>query len=127
MATSSFLIVNGVEFPTPRRGFQYTISTTVDGGRNANNAFVGQVVGRDLFKLDQMEWVGLDADTWQTMLAAVEDFCVPVQFEDYRTGETTTVTMYPGDRTATPLWIDETTKKVTKYENCQFNLVDCGW
>lgn len=127
MALSAFLNVNGVDFPCPRTGFSYIISTTVDSGRNANNKVVGQKVGRDLIKLDSMEWAYLDADTWQEMLAAVEDFFIPVTFEDYRTGEVTTITMYPGDRTAKPLFVDATTHKVTRYENCSFNLIDAGW
>lgn len=44
MALSAFLRVNGYNFPCPRRGFQYTISTTVNAGRNANNAVIGQRV-----------------------------------------------------------------------------------
>ena len=123
---SSFLRVNGVDFPCPRVGFSYTISTTVNGGRNANNGVVGQIVGRDLFKLDSMEWACLDVETWQKMLKAVEDFYVPVTFEDFRTGQPITITMYPGDRKARPLFVDKTTHKVTKYENCSFNLIDCG-
>lgn len=123
---SSFLRVNGVDFPCPRVGFSYTISTTVNGGRNANNEVVGQKVGRDLFKLDSMEWAALDAETWKKMLAAVEPYYVPVTFEDYRTGKPITITMYPGDRTAKPLFVDPITHKVTKYENCKFNLIDVG-
>lgn len=123
---SAFLRVNGVDFPCPRVGFSYTISTTVNGGRNANNEVVGQKVGRDLFKLDSMEWAALDAETWKKMLAAVEPYYVPVTFEDYRTGKPITITMYPGDRTAKPLFVDHITHKVTKYENCKFNLIDVG-
>lgn len=123
---SSFLRVNGVDFPCPRVGFSYTISTTVNAGRNANNEVVGQRVGRDLFKLDSMEWATLDVETWQKMLKAVEPFYVPVTFEDFRTGQPITITMYPGDRKARPLFVDKTTHKVTKYENCSFNLIDCG-
>ena len=123
---SSFLKVNGVDFPCPRVGFSYIISTTVNSGRNANNAVIGQRVGRDIFKLNNMEWAMLDAETWQRMLKAVEPFYVPVTFEDYRTGKPITVTMYPGDRTATPLFVDENSHIVTKYENCKFNLIDTG-
>lgn len=126
MGLTSFLNVNGVDFPCPKAGFNYIISTTVNSGRNANNAVVGQIVGRELFKLNSMEWVALDAETWQKMLAAVEDFFVPVTFEDYRTGEPITITMYPGDRTAEPLFVDPVTHKVIKYRNCKFNLIDCG-
>lgn len=127
MGLTSFLNVNGVDFPCPKAGFNYIISTTVNSGRNANNALVCQIIGRELFKLNSMEWVALDAETWQTMLAAVEDFFVPVTFEDYRTGEPITITMYPGDRTAEPLFVDPETHKVIKYRNCKFNLIDCGW
>lgn len=127
MALSSFLRVNGVDFPCPKRGFTYTISTAVNAGRNANNAVIGQVVGRELYKLDNMEWAALPAETWQKMLKAVEPFYIPVTFEDYRTGKPITITMYPGDRTAKPLFVDEKTHIVTKYENCKFNLIDCGW
>lgn len=127
MALSAFLQVNGVDFPCPRRGFQYIISTAVDEGRNTSNAIVGQVIGRDLYKLDAMEWACLDADTWQKMLAAVDDFFIPVTFEDYRTGKATTITMYPGDRTAVPLFLNKDTHIVEKYENCSFNLIDTGW
>lgn len=127
MALSSFLRVNGVDFPCPKRGFTYTISTTVNAGRNANNAVIGQVVGRELYKLDNMEWAALPAETWQKMLKSVEPFYIPVTFEDYRTGKPITITMYPGDRTAKPLFVDKKTHIVTKYENCKFNLIDCGW
>ena len=127
MALSSFLNVNGYDFPCPKVGFQYIISSTVNGGRNANNAAIGQRVGRDLYKLNSMSWAMLEPETWQMMLRAVEDFYIPVTFEDYRTGEPITITMYPGDRTATPLFVDEKTHKITKYENCKFNLIDAGW
>lgn len=127
MALSSFLNVNGYDFPCPKVGFQYIISSTVNAGRNANNAVIGQRVGRDLYKLNSMSWAMLEPETWQMMLRAVEDFYIPVTFEDYRTGEPITITMYPGDRTATPLFVDENTHKITKYENCKFNLIDAGW
>lgn len=127
MALSSFLNVNGYDFPCPKVGFQYIISSTVNAGRNANNAVIGQRVGRDLYKFNSLSWAMLEPETWQMMLRAVEDFYIPVTFEDYRTGEPITITMYPGDRTATPLFVDEKTHKITKYENCKFNLIDAGW
>lgn len=127
MALSSFLNVNGYDFPCPKAGFNYIISTTVNSGRNANNAVTGQKVGRDLFKLNTLEWVGLAPIVWQNMLRAVEPFYIPVTFEDYRTGQPITIMMYPGDRKATPLFADKNTHLVTKYENCQFNLIDAGW
>ena len=126
MPLSAFLNVNGYDFPCPGRGFQYIISTTVNAGRNSNNATIGQRVGRDLFKLDVMQWAGLPNETWQMMLKAVEPYYVPVTFEDYRTGNPITITMYPGDRTAKPLWLDKEKHIIKQYENCAFNLIDAG-
>lgn len=126
MALTSFLNVNGYDFPCPRVGFNYIISTTVNAGRNSNNAAIGQRVGRDLYKLGPLEWVGLKPKEWQMMLKALEPFYVPVTFEDYRTGQPITITMYPGDRTGQPLFVDKLTHHVTKYGTCKFNLIDAG-
>ena len=126
MALTSFLNVNGYDFPCPRVGFNYIISTTVNAGRNSNNAAIGQRVGRDLYKLGPLEWVGLKSEEWQMMLKALEPFYVPVTFEDYRTGKPVTITMYPGDRTGQPLFVDKLTHQVTKYGTCKFNLIDAG-
>lgn len=126
MALSAFLNVNGVDFPCPAVGFQYTIITTVNSGRNANDEVIGQRVGRDKIKLDSMSWKGLDPKTWQAMLKAVEPFYIPVTFEDYRTGKPTTIIMYPGDRTAIPLYADKNSHLVTMYRECKFNLIDAG-
>ena len=126
MALTSFLNVNGYDFPAPVDGFNYIISTTVNAGRNSNNAVVGQRVGRDIYKLNTLEWVNLDPAEWQMMLKALEPFYVPVTFEDYRTGQPITIVMYPGDRTGQPLKVNELTFQVEKYKSCKFNLVDAG-
>ena len=123
---SAFLIVNGVRFPTPKRGFKITVLTNVDSGVNALGAVVGQVIGRNQYKLDSMQWEGLDAAVWERMLKALEPFFIPVTFEDPQTRERRTSTMYPGSRSGEPYWLDRD-KKIKQYRNCQLNLVDCGW
>ena len=123
---SAFLIVNGVRFPTPKRGFKITVLTNVDSGANALGAVVGQVIGRNQYKLDSMQWEGLDAAVWERMLTALEPFFIPVTFEDPQTRERRTITMYPGSRSGEPYWLDRD-KKIKQYRNCQLNLVDCGW
>lgn len=123
---SAFLIVNGVRFPTPKRGFKITVLTNVDSGVNALGAVVGQVIGRNQYKLDSMQWEGLDAAVWERMLEALEPFFIPVTFEDPQTRERRTITMYPGSRSGEPYWLDRD-KKIKQYRNCQLNLVDCGW
>jgi len=127
MAMSSFLNVNGYDYPCPRYGFTYTISTAVSAGRNANNAVIGQKVGRDIIKLDNLQWVGLSNAQMHMILQSLEPFFVPVTFEDYRTGLPTTVMMYPSDRTGKPLFVDKMTHMVSKNESLSFSLVDCGW
>ena len=127
MALSAFLNVNGYDYPCPRYGFQYVLSTPVNEGRNVNAAFIGQRVNRDLYKFDSLQWVGLDPSVRRMILQSLEPFTVPVTFEDYRTGNPITITMYPGDRTGKPLFADELTHMVTKDEILAFNLVDCGW
>ena len=127
MALSSFLNVNGYDFPCPHVGFQYVLSTTVNAGRNTNNAVIGQRVGRDLFKLDQLEWIGLKPDQWRYMQAALEPFYVSVTFEDYRTGSPITIVMYHGDLTGKPLFASKDSHLVTLWESCKVNLIDAGW
>lgn len=127
MALSSFLNVNGYNFPPPRRGFSWTISTTVNGARNANNAVIGDRVGRDLYKLDNMEWVGLTPKQREMMLKAIEPFYVPVTFEDMKKpGHPITIIMYPGDRSGSPLFVDKLTHMVLQDETLKFNLIDTG-
>lgn len=127
MALSSFLNVSGYDYPCPAYGFQYILSTPVNAGRNVNAAYIGQRVNRDLYKLDSLQWVGLDPETQRMILRSLEGFTVPVTFEDYRTGNPITITMYPGDRTGKPLFADQLTHMVTRYETLAFNLIDCGW
>ena len=123
---SAFLIVNGIPFPAPCRGFKVSVLTNVESGVNANGAVVGQVIGRNQYKLDSMQWEGLDAAVWERRLKALEPFFIPVTFEDPQTRERRTITMYPGSRSGEPYWLDRD-KKIKQYRNCQLNLVDCGW
>ena len=123
---SAFLNVNGVDFPCPRDGFHYTIATIVDAGRNVNGEVIGQRVGRDQYKLDTLEWVGLYPDTWQRMLAALEPFYVPVTFIDMRTNSPVTITMYHGDIDARPLFVYPGSHLIERYHTCKVNLIDTG-
>lgn len=121
---SDFLIINNVKFPSPAPGMQIVRSQNVDSGRNTNAAVVGQVVGRKIWKINNLKWNGLDAETWAKMQKALEPFFVKVTF----TGDDNqrhTLTMYPGDTTGQPLFLDDIFYK--NYETCSFNLIDCGW
>lgn len=119
-----FLIINGIRFPCPAPGMEIIHSQTVNAGRNVDNAVIGQKVGRKLWKINNLQWNGLDARTWSEMKAALEPFYVPVTF----TGDDNkrhTIHMYPSDTTGRPLFLDGIFYK--NYETCKFNLIDCGW
>lgn len=107
-------------------GFSYTWATMVDNSRNANGAVIGQVVGRRIVKLDTMEWKGLTDDQWESMMDSLEPFYVDVEFYDPAKHKNVTVKMYPGDRTATPLFLHDNSRKTRIYESCKVNLIDCG-
>ena len=121
---SDFLIVNGVKFPCPAPGMEIVHSQNVDAGRNANGAVIGQLVGRRLWKINNLQWGGLDADTWAEMKKALEPFFVEVTFTG-DDNERHTIMMYPSDTTGKPLFLDGIFYK--NYETCKFNLIDCGW
>lgn len=126
MARTSFLNINGYNVPCPGVGFEYTISTIVNSGRNANGAVIGQVIGRPLYKFSTLQWIGLSPEETRRILQALEPFYVPVTFEDVVTGGTRTITMYPSDRRVKPLFVDKYTHQITQNEVLSFNLVDCG-
>lgn len=122
--TSDFLIIEGMKIPCPARGMEIIHSQTVNAGRNANNAVIGQVVGRRLWKLNNLQWNALDADTWAELKKLLDKFYVLVTF----TGDDNkrhTLTMYPSDITAQPLFLDGVLYK--NFVTCKFNLIDCGW
>lgn len=124
---NSFIKINGNPYPTPKRGLSFAVSTLVDSARNANGEVVGQKIGRDLQKLDGLEWGYLDAETWSSILKEFDKaFYVTVSYPDMVNNVWTTRKMYPGDRTATPYRVDPDTLFPTAYINCKVNLIDCG-
>lgn len=121
----SYLVINGYEVPSPKRGVHPIVTTVVDAGRNANGAVVGQRVGRDQYKIDGLEWPWLTASEWSNILKALSKFFVYVTFYDPVSNAKKTIKMYCGDRTAEPYWVDGNSKP-THYRNCKVNLIDCG-
>jgi len=130
----AIFFVNGNPFPSPKRGLTYIVSTNVDSGRNANGEVIGQKVGRDVYKLDSLEWSYLDADTWSSMLKEFSEFFVTLTFWDMVNNEWKSLKAYPGDRSAKPMWVsgdgahddDVTDLHPVAYTECKVNLIDCG-
>lgn len=53
----AYLAINGYELPPCKRGVSVVVTTVVDSGRDANGAVVGQRVGRDQYKMKNMNTV----------------------------------------------------------------------
>ena len=122
----AFITINGTAVPYPKRGLEFMTATIVDSARNANGATVGQKIGRDQYKIDNLEWPALTAQQWSTILKLFKNFYVTVQFPDQVNNTWKTLKMYPGDRRAEPYWIDDVTGLPTLYINCKVNIIDCG-
>lgn len=121
---SDFLIVNGVRLPMPCPDYEIVRSQAVDSGRNANGAVVGQLVGRKLWKINNLHWRGLSRADWAKVQSALDPFFVNVTFTG-DDGQRHTVMMYPGDTTAKPYHV--TGVNYDFYEDAKFNLIDCGY
>lgn len=121
----SYIKINGVDIPYPKRGVQPVVTTIVNAGRNANGVVVGQRIGRDQYKLNNLEWPWLTAEEWGNILTLISGFYFNVTFPDPVTGNAITVRMYCGDRSAEPYWVDENGNP-THYRNCKVNLIDTG-
>lgn len=119
------ITINGREFPAPDIGGRLIVSTNVNSGRNVLGEFVGQKVGRDLNKFDSLQWKMLDAATWSAMLKEFDKFVVIARIPDMANNNWTTIRMYPGDRSATPVEFDKDGLP-TVYKECKCNIVDCG-
>lgn len=123
---ASFIKINGRDYPCPRRGLEMMVATIVDSTRNANAVVVGQVVGREQQKLNNLEWTYLTAEQWSAILKEFSNFYVTVSYPDMVNNTWTTRKMYPGDRTAEPFHLDPVTQLPIDYINCKVNLIDCG-
>lgn len=118
--------VNGHPYPYMSRDLTMITSTIVDSARNANGVVVGQKVGRDQAKLDNLVFPWLKAETWASILQDMENFQVTVEYPDMVTNSWVTRTFYPGDRSAKIWKIDQTTGLPSEYVECKCNLIDMG-
>lgn len=119
------MYINGREFPSPKRYPEMIVSTLVNSGRNAFGEVVGQKVGRDQYKMNNMVWPHLDAETWSAMLQEFENFYVIAKIPDMVHNRWLEIKMYPGDRSAQPFKFGEDGLP-TEYINCKVNIIDCG-
>lgn len=120
---TKLISINGVDVPAPDEGFDIQEITNVDAGRNTNGTVVGQKIGRNIWKINGLQWTSLSANDWKRIKNALAPFFVEVTFtaDDNKRH---TVTMYPGDRSSKPYQVSGLTYK--RFRECKFNLIDCG-
>lgn len=121
-----FLTINGVDVPCPDVGLEIIISTAVNSGRNAQAEVIGEKVGRDVLKYNNLHWTWLTAQQWKTICSLFDNFFVTAKVWDMAHAEWKTIKMYPGDRSAEVYWIDPVTKVPLNYTQCKVNIIDCG-
>lgn len=122
----AFIRINGNRYPMPSRGLELKTSTIVDSGRNSNGVLVGQKVGRDLQKIESLEWKYLTANIWSSILKEFDQsFIATVTYPDMVNNRWTTRKMYCGDRAAKPFKLGKDGLPVS-YIECSLNLVDTG-
>jgi hypothetical protein len=97
----------------------------VSDGKNASGEFIGQKVGRDQYKIENLQWKFLDAQTWASILQEFEKFVVVARIPDQVHNCFMTIRMYPGNRTATPIAFGKDGLP-TAYQDCKVNIIDCG-
>lgn len=121
----SVITINGKVFPSPDVGGNLTVATNVSDGKNALGEFIGQRVGRDQYKFENLQWKLLPAATWAEMLQEFDKFVVTAKIPDMVHNRMMTIRMYPGNRTATPVIFDKVGLP-TMYQDCKVNIIDCG-
>lgn len=121
---------SGIALPTPAfDSGKVTISTVVDGGRNANNVFIGSVVGDDKLKIE-MKFPALKPQEMMNFLKLfdrkqgghfVNDFVV----FDPRVNRRVTMRMYVSDRSGNPMMVDPATGIPKYWTDVTANLIEC--
>ena len=122
------IVINGHNLPTPKRGLTEVVSTNVDSARNSLGEMVGEKVGRDIYKLDAVEWRWLTKAQWAAILNLVtsKHFKFECTFPDpLKSSGFCTHTCYCGDRSAEPYYINSN-GDFTFYRSCTMNIIDCG-
>ncbi len=121
----AFITINGREFPAPDNVWELVVATNVTEGKNAQGEFIGDKVGRDQYKVNNLQWSYLDAETWAQMCQEFDSFVVTAKIWDMVKNDWITLQMYPGNRSATG-GINTADQMPTKYKLCKVNIIDCG-
>lgn len=121
---------SGIAIPDPAvESGNITISTLVNGGRNADGKFVGQVIGNDKLKIE-LSWNVLTPEQFQALLSLFDKtqggkFVNTFTVYDPRTMTYRNIKMYVGDRSGRPLMVSNAGSGHPKYwTDVQANLIE---
>ena len=118
----------GIALPPPLLGSgNISISTLVDGGRNGNGNFIGQVVGDDKLKLE-MSFPALSPAEFMGLLKIFDRKCGgkfinTFRVFDPRVNDFVYMDMYVGDRSGTPVRIDAARWLPGAWKSVKANLI----
>lgn len=118
----------GIALPSPALDSgKITISTLVDGGRNQNGNFIGQVIGNDKLKVE-MKFNVLSPTEMKNLLAIFDrsqggSFVNRFRVFDPRINGFTYLTMYVGDRSGVPYKVNPQTMTPSFWRDVSANLI----
>ncbi len=119
----------GLAVPAPDWGSnEVTISTLVDGGRNQNGSFIGQVIGEDKYSV-QLKFGQLTNGEIQRFLALFDRrqggaFTGRFRVFDPRVNGFRWLEMYVGDRKGTPYLVNSRTDRPAFWRNVTAALIE---
>ena len=120
----------GIALPAPELGSgKVSVSTLVDGGRNAaDGTFIGSVIGDDKLKIE-LQFIKLSPAEMQRFLAIFDRqqggrFVNTFRVFDPRANDFVYKQMYVGDRSGTPYLVDKTTLRPAYWRDVTANLVE---
>lgn len=127
VAKGNFAYINDLAVPYPKIGTgNQTVSTFVDAGRTASGVVKGEVVGRNIAKVE-LVWDMLTPEQWSTMLKEFKrSFYFRFRYIDMETNDWVTRRFYVSDRSANPFMINPETNRPRYWQNCKLNVIDCG-
>ena len=120
----------GIARPAPELGSgKVSVSTLVDGGRNAaDGTFIGSVIGDDKLKIE-LQFFKLSPDQMQRFLAIFDRqqggrFVNTFRVFDPRANDFVYKRMYVGDRSGTPYLVDKTTLRPAYWRDVPANRAE---
>ena len=120
---------SGMVIPAPEYGSGgFSLSTLVDGGRNQNGNFIGQVIGDDKLKIE-VTFAALNPTELQRFLALFDrrvggSFTNTFRVYDPAIGNFRNALMYVGDRSGQPFKLNPNTSIPEWFLKVKANLIE---